>query len=167
MTIGWKATAGSILIHALILTFVWVGFSVPLPRGSVGFYYTGSSLPPEEVRASATTDRVVDQAAADPYSAAFFNSWIGIQLTSAGVVNIRKRTSGSSVSNIFSTTWSVAPLTSIMISVSGSTLLFYLGQPNLSLVYTDSGDNQNLLSPRMGFNLAASGDRFLDVLLSI
>ena len=97
-----------------------------------------------------------------------FNSWIGIQLLHSGVLNIRKRTSAGSVTNIYSTTWSVAPLTSVLITVSGSTLYFYIAVgSSYSLVYTDSGDNQNLLSPHMGFNLAASGDTFLDVLLSI
>ena len=75
----WKAGAVSILVHGVILTFVWVGFSVPLPRADIGFYYTGSFLPENEVHASAPADRVVDRAAADPYPAAFFTSWIGMR----------------------------------------------------------------------------------------
>ena len=77
--IGWKAGTVSVVIHVFILTFVWVGFSVPLPRASVAFYYTGSSLPAEEVHASAIADRVVDRAAADLYPAAFFTPWIDMR----------------------------------------------------------------------------------------
>lgn len=31
----------ALFIHVLILSFVWVGFAVPLPRNEVRFYYSG------------------------------------------------------------------------------------------------------------------------------
>ena len=76
---GWGVWAVSVSAHALILTFVWVGFSVSMPQGAVGFYYTGSSLPPQGVRPVAAVDRVVEGASADPYPAAYFPSWINMR----------------------------------------------------------------------------------------
>ena len=73
------AGAISIAAHVLVLTFVWVGFSVPNPRESVGFYYTGSSLPREEVYATAATDKVVERAVADPYPGAYFVGWLSMR----------------------------------------------------------------------------------------
>lgn len=73
------AGAISIMVHAFVLTFVWVGFSVPNPRESVRFYYTGSSLPREEVYAPAATDKALERAVADPYPGAYFTGWIGMR----------------------------------------------------------------------------------------
>ena len=69
----------SVAAHALVLTFVWVGFSVSMPQGAVGFYYTGSSLPPQGVRAAAAVDRAAQGAWADPHPAAYFPSWIDMR----------------------------------------------------------------------------------------
>jgi|GEM_PF-2753897 len=71
--------AVSMIAHVLVLTFVWVGFSVPNPREFIGFYYTGSSLPAQEVHAPAATDRAVARAVADPYPGAYFVGWIGMR----------------------------------------------------------------------------------------
>ncbi len=76
---GWEVWAVSVSAHALILTFVWVGFSVSMPQGAVGFYYIGSSLPPEGVRPIAALDRTVEGASVDPYPAAYFPSWINMR----------------------------------------------------------------------------------------
>ena len=73
---GWGAWVVSAAVHVLVLTFVWVGFSVSMPQGAVGFYYTGSLLPPRGVRTVAAVDKAVQSAAADPYPAAYFSPWI-------------------------------------------------------------------------------------------
>lgn len=73
------AGAISMMVHILALTFVWVGFSVPNPRESVRFYYTGSSLPREGVHAPAATDKAVERAVADPYPGAYFAGWLGMR----------------------------------------------------------------------------------------
>ena len=73
------APAISITAHVLALTFVWVGFSVPNPREPIGFYYTGSSLPAQEVHAPAATDKAVERAVADPYPGAYFVGWLGMR----------------------------------------------------------------------------------------
>ena len=77
--IGWSAGLVSVLMHVVLLTFVWVGFSTSIPREPIGFYYTGSSVPPEELRASIVSDRTVAGAVADPYPAAYFAPWINLR----------------------------------------------------------------------------------------
>ena len=69
----------SVIAHILVLTFVWVGFSVPNPRESVGFYYTGPSWPTQEVRAPAAEDKALERAVADPYPGAYFVGWLGMR----------------------------------------------------------------------------------------
>ncbi len=44
-----RALLIGLLVHVLAISFVWVGFATPLPREGVGFYYTGSAMPIEEV----------------------------------------------------------------------------------------------------------------------
>ena len=68
-----------IIAHAFVLTFVWVGFSVSNPREPIGFYYTGSSLPAQEVHVPAATDKAVERAVADPYPGAYFVGWLGMR----------------------------------------------------------------------------------------
>ncbi len=77
--VGWKAATSALLVHIFILTFAWVGFSVPLPRTNLGFYYAGSAIPADEVRVTARVDEVINKAAADPYSAAFFGAWVRLR----------------------------------------------------------------------------------------
>ena len=76
---GWGAWTVSVAAHVFILTFVWVGFSVPMPQGGAGFYYTGSSLPPQGVRAIAAVDQAVQSASADAYPAAYFPPWVNMR----------------------------------------------------------------------------------------
>ena len=76
---GWGAWMVSAAAHALVLTFVWVGFSVSTPQGAVGFFYTGSSLPPQGVRAVAAVDRAAQGASIDPRPAAYFSPWINMR----------------------------------------------------------------------------------------
>ena len=77
--IGWGAWMVSTAVHALVLTCVWVGFSVSISRQSVGFYYTGPSLPVQGMYALTPVDRVVQGAAAGPYTAADFVPWINMR----------------------------------------------------------------------------------------
>ncbi|MBI3314770.1 MAG: hypothetical protein HYZ86_02340 [Candidatus Omnitrophica bacterium] len=71
----------SLIAHILVLMFVWVGFSVPNPRESVRFYYTGPSWPAQEqeVRAPAAADKALERAVADPYPGAYFTGWLGMR----------------------------------------------------------------------------------------
>ena len=76
---GWEAWMVSVAAHAFILTFVWVGFSVSMPQATVGFYYTGSSLPPQGVRAVAAVDQAVRDASVDLHPAAYFPAWLNMR----------------------------------------------------------------------------------------
>lgn len=42
-----KSVIAAVFIHVFVLSMVWVGFPVPLPRNGVIFYYSGSFLPEE------------------------------------------------------------------------------------------------------------------------
>ena len=39
----------SIIAHLALISLVWVGFSIPLPRHDVEFYYSGSFVSVEDV----------------------------------------------------------------------------------------------------------------------
>lgn len=34
-------TIVAVLVHVLVLSVVWIGFPVPIPRSNVAFYYSG------------------------------------------------------------------------------------------------------------------------------
>jgi hypothetical protein len=72
----------AVLIHAAILSFVWVGFSVPHSKSYVGFMYDGSYMPAESFEEEAFTR--VRQSASQPLpvktaEGSLFAPWVGMR----------------------------------------------------------------------------------------
>ncbi len=70
----------SILAHILVVSFVWVGFSVPIGRGRNSFTYLGKSIAliqgPQEVRVSSQQVNGSEGMVFEQSSAAFFTPWL-------------------------------------------------------------------------------------------
>ena len=70
----------SIFVHLLIVSFVWVGFSVSSPRQSGTFTYFGQmiapSQPDQENVLSEVSSKGVEAVMNDESSSAFFQPWL-------------------------------------------------------------------------------------------
>jgi hypothetical protein len=60
----------AVLIHIVLISFIWVGFRVPLPKDDVKFYYGGSTVPEEIVTGEQTSINIKSQ------EGAVFSPWI-------------------------------------------------------------------------------------------
>jgi hypothetical protein len=69
----------SILIHVLVLSFVWVGFSVPIPRNQNSFTYLGELVASQGnigSNAAGQNDSDSDAIIFGDRSPAYFTPWL-------------------------------------------------------------------------------------------
>jgi len=66
----------TVFIHVLVLSFVWVGFPVPLPREGVEFYYSGSFMPEAVSGPPAMEKKAGGEPVLKTMEAGFFAPWI-------------------------------------------------------------------------------------------
>lgn len=70
----------SMFVHVLVLSLIWVGFSIPAPQVGSLFFYLGeemTSLPLGlENGVKVDQGKVVDSLVVDEPSSAFFKPWI-------------------------------------------------------------------------------------------
>ena len=70
---------GSILIHILIVSFVWVGFSVSSPRQSGSLIYLGQMIAPtqgDQEGVLEASSKGADTVMIDESSSALFGPWL-------------------------------------------------------------------------------------------
>ena len=70
------------LLHAVLLTLIWVGFSVPSPSASAVFIYGGatSQTGPMMSEDQATASNAAPQSVVfDPFDASFFQPWVSLR----------------------------------------------------------------------------------------
>ena len=78
----FKIFSGVFLVHLVVLSVVWVGFSAPFPRPPAKFTYEGA-LPAEDA-VSGTMEvwpkgKTSDQFVLDHFEASYFNHWIELR----------------------------------------------------------------------------------------
>ena len=66
----------SLLVHVLILSLVWVGFAVPLPRAEVQFFYGGPFQLAEAVVSSGLGQGASRPVTVKSPEAGFFPPWM-------------------------------------------------------------------------------------------
>ncbi len=70
----------SIFVHILIVSFVWVGFSVSSPRQSSSFAYLGQMIAPaqsdQENTLSVVSSKGMEEVMFNESSGAFFQPWL-------------------------------------------------------------------------------------------
>ena len=78
----FKIFSGVFGAHLVVLSVVWVGFSVPLPRPPATFIYEGA-LPAEDTVGTAEdvwqNGKTPDQLSFDRFEASYFNHWIALR----------------------------------------------------------------------------------------
>jgi hypothetical protein len=78
----FKIFSGVLLVHATVLSVVWVGFSAPRPRPAAAFTYEGA-LPAQEAirlpKENLPQEPMAGQFDLDRFQAPYFNHWMQIK----------------------------------------------------------------------------------------
>ena len=77
----FKIGTAVFLMHAAVLTLIWVGFSVPPPSASAVFMYGGAIASTKSIilEGQGTADMVRQEVIFDPFEASSFQPWIGLR----------------------------------------------------------------------------------------